>query len=329
VRSLGVGIMNLTGFLLSSNNNSKIDGKRIIFRAVDFRPHPPTLAPVFIILDREMDLMIGSLNFRVRSLGSTRLSDPINSGPLVGKTASAARSESSIGSSSEVNSPVNFKPMENIEGIVEELDEIMENLDLGESSGYSDKGSNESFDNHPVKDLATRSGGVSDSNEDTWRLEGKRTNNIHQMCIIIREAAEDDDGGNNPVINSQGDNQGNNHRKEREKVYVSTGEWRMIKSAVNRGMTIPADSRREVLMGYQYAMHQHKKQLLQEKSELRRSHESNSAAKRTQWEEHSDTSRSSEERYHEPKHNRRRAEWPRKEICTQNLNSSFIIVDET
>jgi hypothetical protein len=32
---------------------------------------------------------------------------------------------------------------------------------------------------------------------------------------------QDDYGGNNPVINSQGDNLGNNHRKEREKVYVS------------------------------------------------------------------------------------------------------------
>jgi hypothetical protein len=61
---------------------------------------------------------------------------------------------------------------------------------------------------------------------------------------------QDDYGGNNPVINSQGDNPGNNHRKEREKVYVSAGEWKMIKSAVDHGMTIPADSRREVLMGY-------------------------------------------------------------------------------
>jgi hypothetical protein len=110
------------------------------------------------------------------------------------------------------------------------------------------------------------------------------------MCIIISEAVEDDYGGNNPVINSQGDNLGNIHRKEREKVYVSAGEWKMIKSAVNHGTIVPADSRREVLMGYQYALHQHKKQLLQEKSKLRRNHESNSAANRTHWEERSDMS---------------------------------------
>jgi hypothetical protein len=29
----------------------------------------------------------------------------------------------------------------------------------------------------------------------------------------------------------------------------------MIKAAVNHGAAIPADSRREVLMGYQYALH--------------------------------------------------------------------------
>jgi hypothetical protein len=96
-----------------------------------------------------MDLTIGSLNFRVGSLGTTRLSDPINSGPSVGKTASAARSESSVGSSSEVNSQVSFKPTKNIDGTIEELDEFMENLDLGEASGYSGKESGKNFgDNH-------------------------------------------------------------------------------------------------------------------------------------------------------------------------------------
>jgi hypothetical protein len=38
-----------------------------------------------------------------------------------------------VGSSSEVNSPVSFKPTKNIKSTVEELDEIMENHDLGES----------------------------------------------------------------------------------------------------------------------------------------------------------------------------------------------------
>jgi hypothetical protein len=82
-----------------------------------------------------MDLMIESLNFRVGSLGTIRLSDPTKLGPSAKKTASGAMSESSFGSSSEVNSPVSFMPTENIGDEIEELDKIMDNLDLGEPSG--------------------------------------------------------------------------------------------------------------------------------------------------------------------------------------------------
>jgi hypothetical protein len=82
-----------------------------------------------------MDLTIGSLNFRVGSLGSIRLSDPMKSGQSAEKTTSTAMSELSVGSSSEVNSPVSFTTMEKIEDTIEELDETMENLDLGEQSG--------------------------------------------------------------------------------------------------------------------------------------------------------------------------------------------------
>jgi predicted phage gp36 major capsid-like protein len=138
------------------------------------------------------------------------------------------------------------------------------------------------------------------------------------MCVIITEAAEDNDGRNNSVANAHGENPENNHRKEREKIYVSTGDWRMFMLAMNHSMAIPADSRREVLMGYQYALHQHKKKLLQEKRKLWRSHESNNVSSRPQWEEYSGTSKSSEERHREPKHNRRRTERPIKESHAKN-----------
>jgi hypothetical protein len=36
-------------------------------------------------------------------------------------------------------------------------------------------------------------------------------------------------------------------------------------SAINHGTEVPANARREVLMGYQYALHQHKKKLREEK----------------------------------------------------------------
>jgi hypothetical protein len=108
--------MNSMAFPLLSNSNSKIDENQVTFGAVDFQRHPPTLAPVFASLDQEMDLMIGSLNFRVGSLGSVRLSDLVNSGPSVGKTASTARSERLA---LPVNSLGSFKPIENIKSTVE------------------------------------------------------------------------------------------------------------------------------------------------------------------------------------------------------------------
>jgi hypothetical protein len=96
-------------------------------------------------------------------------------------------------------------------------------------------------------DFTTRNSGVS--------------NNIHQVCVIITEAAEDGDVADNTVVNTQINNPRSNNRKEKEKIYVSVGEWRVIMSAINHGTEVPTNSRREVLMGYQYALHQHKKRL--------------------------------------------------------------------
>jgi hypothetical protein len=111
---------------------------QITFGAIDFHPHKPTLAPIFTSLDQEMDLTIGSFNFRVGSLGSVRLSDPTKPGPSVGRTV-VATPEASVGSPSKVNSPVSIKPARG--DTVEELNKIMENLDLEESSGYQDMSS--------------------------------------------------------------------------------------------------------------------------------------------------------------------------------------------
>jgi hypothetical protein len=104
--------MNATAFSLLANSNSKVDGNQISFGTVDFQLHPPTLTPVFASLDQELDLMIGSLNFRVGSVGSTRLLDSMKSDLSVGKTVTIAISESLVGSFSEVNSPVSFATLE-------------------------------------------------------------------------------------------------------------------------------------------------------------------------------------------------------------------------
>jgi hypothetical protein len=83
-----------------------------------------------------------------------------------------------------------------------------------------------------------------------------------------------------------------NGGKEKEKVHVSAGEWRMIMTTVNRGTDVPTDSRREVLMGYQYALHQCRKKLREERDMFMRSRGD-------------DASESSMERHKDPKHKRR------------------------
>jgi hypothetical protein len=127
--TLGIGVMNSTAFSLSANGNPKVDGNQISSETVDFQPHPPTLTPVFANLDQEIYLMIGSLNFRVGSLGITRLSNPTKSGLSTEKTASTMISESSVGSSIKVISPVSFTMTENKGDTIKELNEIMEKLD--------------------------------------------------------------------------------------------------------------------------------------------------------------------------------------------------------
>jgi hypothetical protein len=170
-----------------------------------------------------MDLTIGSLNFHVGSLGSTRLSDSTKSDPSAGQTAIVTTTESSVGSSSEANSPVSFATMEKIEELNKtkgnlDIEEAMDNLDLDQ------------------KDFTTQSGGV--------------PSNVHQVCVIITKAAEENNDDGNLVVNTQGNNPKSNSGKEKEKVYVSVGEWRIIMSAINHGTEVPANSRREVLMGY-------------------------------------------------------------------------------
>jgi hypothetical protein len=57
--------MNSMAFSLLANNNSEVDENQISFRTVDFQPHLPNFTPIFENMDQDMDLTIGSLNFRV------------------------------------------------------------------------------------------------------------------------------------------------------------------------------------------------------------------------------------------------------------------------
>jgi hypothetical protein len=153
VGTLGIGIMNSTTFSLLANNNSKVDGNQISFGTVDFQLHPPTLTPVFASLDQEMDLTIGSLKFCIGSLGLIRLLDSTKSDPSASKTVKIAMSESSVGSSYEVNSPVSFATTENTGEKIQELYETMDNLDLGDQS----------------EDFMICYDDISDKSTDTWK----------------------------------------------------------------------------------------------------------------------------------------------------------------
>jgi hypothetical protein len=104
--------MNSTVFLPLANSSLEVDEIQIPFETVNFQPHKSNFMQVFESMDQDMDLTIGSLNFRVGSLGLIRLSDPTKLGPSASKSKMETMSESSEGSSSEVNSLVSFAEIE-------------------------------------------------------------------------------------------------------------------------------------------------------------------------------------------------------------------------
>jgi hypothetical protein len=120
--------MNSMAFSLLVNNNPQVGEIQIPFGTVDFQPHQSSFTQVFESMDQDMDLMIGSLNFHVGSLGLISLLDPTKTGPSASEPETVAISESSEGSSSEVNSPVSL--VEAKEGKITGGDETMENFDL-------------------------------------------------------------------------------------------------------------------------------------------------------------------------------------------------------
>jgi hypothetical protein len=132
----------------------------------------------------------------------------------------------------------------------------------------------------------------------------------------------------------QVDKSRSNSKKEKEKIHVSIGEWRIIMSGINHGTEVPTDSRREVLMGYQYALHQHKKKLREERDMFMISRGDDSTSSGGYWDEYSDASESSMERHTDPKHSRRttaqvREESYAKSHITQQSEEEEDFIQET
>jgi hypothetical protein len=61
--------MNSMAFSFLANSNPEFDKIQIPFGTIDFQPHHSSFTQVFESMDQDMDLTIGSLNFRVGSLG--------------------------------------------------------------------------------------------------------------------------------------------------------------------------------------------------------------------------------------------------------------------
>jgi hypothetical protein len=195
--------MNSTAFLLSANSSPEVDEIQIPFRTVNFQPHQSSFTQVFESMDQDMDLTIGSLNFRIGSLGSILLSDLAKPGPSASKSKAETMSESSEGSSSKVNSLVNFMEIEKEEGKFTEGDETMGNFDLEVQ----------------LKDLMISHDDTSDKSTDTWKtaLElhedenssfDNKFDNRYQVLAITEDNSEELNKNNNPVLNPANINRG-------------------------------------------------------------------------------------------------------------------------
>jgi hypothetical protein len=206
--------MNSTAFLLLANSNPEVDEIQIPFRTIDFQPHQSSFTRVFESMDQDMDLMIGSLNFHVRSLGSICLSDPAKPGQSASEPKTVAMSESLEGSSSEVNSPISLAETE--EGKIAGGDETMENFDLEVQ----------------LEDLMICHDDTSDKSTDTWKTglelseddnsifssSNSKLDNRYHVLTITGDNSEELDEYNNLVLNPANINRGANHLAEGETV---------------------------------------------------------------------------------------------------------------
>jgi hypothetical protein len=203
-----------------------------------------------------------------------------------------------VGSSSEVNSPVSLAATENMQKKLEEFNE---------TRGKPDMEATLVKPHDSPKDFATGNSGVSRS--------------VHQLIVIITEAVEEINHAGNEEVDMQFDKLRSNNKKEKEKIRVSTGEWRIIMSAINHGTEVPTDSRREVLMGYQYALHQRRTKLREERDMFMRSRDNYGTSSGGYWDEYSDASESSIERHRDPKHSRRTIAQTREESHTKSISA--------
>jgi hypothetical protein len=243
--------MNSTAFSLLANSSSEVDGSQ------------------------EIELTIRSLSILIGPSGFSRLSDPTKQGSSAKEPEATAIMEYSNSSSSEVNSPVS-------------LEEVQKRK-IAEDSKEKDNFNEEV----QLDDLMISLDAISDKSTDTWKtglelsedgdsIFSNSNSNIGKQCqvlAIVGDNSEEFDENNNPVINPANIDRGANHLAEgqtveslaaREKIRLSVDEWKTIREAVEHGTPIPANSSKDILFGYHYALRQQAKQLAKEKIEIQK-----------------------------------------------------------
>jgi hypothetical protein len=250
--------------------------------------------------------------------------------PSASEPETIAMSESSEGSSSEVNSPISWAKAE--ERKIVEGDETMENFDLEAQ----------------LEDLMIYHDDISDQSTDTWKkgielseddylifssYNGKLDNRC-QILAITEDNSEELDDNNNPVLNPANINRGANHLAEGEtadslatrvKVRLSEDEWRTINTAVKHGTPIPANSSQNMLLGYHYALRQQAELLAKERIEIQKRKDSAIAV--------SDAARRADASYTNRRHHRHGSRYDNlgyseRQSTSKNLDSSFLSVDD-
>jgi hypothetical protein len=242
-------------------------------------------------------------------------------------------SESSEGSSSEVNSPVSFVEAE--EGKIVERNETMENFDLEVQ----------------LEDLMIYHDDTSDKSTDTWKtgLElyeddssifsnfNSKLDNRYQVLAIIGDNSEELDENNNSVLNPANVNRGANYLAEgetadslatREKIRLSVDEWRIIKTVVEHCMPIPGNASKNMLLGYHYALRQQSKQLAKERIEIQKRKDSAIATSDAARRARSDASYTNNKRHRRHRSRFENLEYSERQSLSKNLDSSFLSVEQ-
>jgi hypothetical protein len=113
-----------------------------------------------------------------------------------------------------------------------------------------------------------------------------------------------------------------------KKVWLSTAEWETIKEAINGTTNIPLDTPRNILMGYQYALHRQGKRVLQEREIITTQCASASATSRAAREECMNASYTNNGRHHRCGSRMDNMDYDDRSNLARNIESSFISVDD-